>query len=61
MMEPIRGFTIYGGSYRAHVTIERNEALDIVAEAERRQVSVARVLRERVEAGGKVRRRKGAS
>lgn len=62
MSEPIKGFTFHGGSYRAHVTVERDEALDIAAEAERRAVSVAKVLRERVEAGGKVaRRRRSAS
>lgn len=60
-MEPIRGFTIHGDSYRAHVTIERDVALAILAEAERRDVSVARVLRERLEGSVKASRRRERS
>ena len=51
MSTPIKGFGVYGGRYRAHVTLERDHALAIAAEAERRSVSVAEVLRDVMRAG----------
>lgn len=62
MNEPIKGFTIYGGRYRAHVTLERADALAVAEEATARGVSLAEALRDRVRDGIKAyRRKRGAS
>lgn len=49
---PIPGFTRHRGLYRQHVTLPREVALDVAAEAEARGTTVAAVLRERVIRGG---------
>lgn len=46
--EPIPGFAINGRRYRAPVSLERADAEEVSAEAQRRGVPVSRVLEERV-------------
>ena len=50
----IPGFVLRGKRYQLAVTLEREDALDIRAEADERGVHLTRVVEDRVRAGRKV-------